>query len=319
MVLFSRMKAMKKSLVALAALALVGAASAQSSVTLYGKADLWVGKIKGGKFQAGTDGLASSRLGVMGTEDLGGGLKAHFNFEQYLNLANGATNNPAAGTGQTWDRQANVGFSGGFGTVKLGKSWNALDDMYGAANSGFDSALSANKVWLNSYTGTAAAQIYYATPEVSGFSGVVSTQLSGNAAAGRTSAFHVKYANGPIYAGVGYENDQAGGQKGTMVNGSYDLGKAKLLGSYYTSKPTLGARTNSYQIGADIPLSGALTLSVGYANSKVKGGRADSAFSVAAGYALSKRTMVYGGFRAESRKSGAADMDIFAVGVNHSF
>jgi predicted porin len=315
------MKAMKKSLVALAALAAVaatGVASAQSSVTLYGKADLWVGKVKGGKFQAGTDGLAASRLGVMGSEDLGGGLKANFNFEQYLNLANGATNNPAAGTGQTWDRQANVGFSGGFGTVKLGKSWNALDDIYGAANSGFDSALSANKIWLNSYTGTANAQIYYATPEISGFSGAISSQLSGNAAK-RNTAFHVKYANGPIYAGLGYENDEAVGQKGTLVNGSYDLGPAKLLASYYTSKPTLGARTNSYQLGADIPLSGALTLSVGYANSKVKGARADSAFSIAAGYALSKRTTIYGGYRAENRKSGAADADLFAVGVNHSF
>lgn len=313
---------MKKSLVALAALAAVaatGVASAQSSVTLYGKADLWVGKVKGGKFQAGTDGLAASRLGVMGSEDLGGGLKANFNFEQYLNLANGATNNPTAKTGQTWDRQANVGFSGGFGTVKLGKSWNALDDIFGSANSGFDSALSANKVWLNSYTGTAVAQIYYATPEISGLSGAISSQLSGNAAAGRTSAFHVKYANGPIYAGLGYENDAAAGQKGTLVNGSYDLGVAKLLGSYYTSKPTVGARTNSYQLGADVPLSGALTLSVGYANSKVKGGRADSAFSIAAGYALSKRTMIYGGYRAENRKSGAADADLFAVGVNHSF
>jgi predicted porin len=270
---------------------------------MYGKADLWVGKVKGGKFQAGTDGLAASRLGVMGTEDLGGGLKANFNFEQYLNLANGAT------SAQTWDRQANVGFSGGFGTIKLGKSWNALDDIFGAANSGFDSALSANKIWLNSYTGTAIAQVYYATPEIAGLSGAISSQLTGNAPAGRTSAFHVKYANGPIYAGLGYENDAAAGQKGTLVNGSYDLGVAKLMGSYYTSKPTVGARTNSYQLGADIPLSGALTLSVGYANSKVKGGRADS----------SKRTTVYGGFRGESRKSGAADADLFAVGVNHSF
>lgn len=313
---------MKKSLVALAALAAVaatGVASAQSSVTMYGKADLWVGKVKGGKFQVGTDGLAASRLGVMGSEDLGGGLKANFNFEQYLNLANGATNNPTAKTGQTWDRQANVGFSGGFGTVKLGKSWNALDDIFGSANSGFYSALSANKVWLNSYTGTAVAQIYYATPEISGLSGAISSQLSGNAAAGRTSAFHVKYANGPIYAGLGYENDAAAGQKGTLVNGSYDLGVAKLMGSYYTSKPTVGARTNSYLLDADVPLSGALTLSVGYANSKVKGGRADSAFSIAAGYALSKRTMIYGGYRAENRKSGAADADLFAVGVNHSF
>ena len=37
---------MKKTLVALAALAAVGTASAQSTVTLYGIADVWLGSTK---------------------------------------------------------------------------------------------------------------------------------------------------------------------------------------------------------------------------------------------------------------------------------
>lgn len=318
---------MKKSLIALAALAFVGAAAAQSSVTLYGVADIWVGKFKQeqdsttkviskGQTRAGSGGVATSRWGVKGAEDLGGGLKANFNFEQGVDLGNGA----AAG----FTRQANVGFSGGFGTVKLGKSWTALDDVFGAANSGFDSALSANKVWLNSYTDSADAQIYYATPVYAGFSGAISTQLNGNVAApastNKTTAFNVKYAAGPIAAAVGYEDSPT--QKGTMFNGSYDLGVAKLLGSYYTTKAdTTNSKTNSYQFGADIPLSSALTLSVGYANSKVKGtAKADSAFSIAAGYSLSKRTLVYTGYKAESIKSvGNPDKDLFAIGVNHTF
>ena len=316
---------MKKSLIALAALAFVGAAAAQSSVTLYGVADIWVGKPEfnangtKGKVQAGTDGVAKSRIGFKGSEDLGGGLKANFNFEQYVNLANGATN------AQTFDRQANVGFSGGFGTIKLGKSWNPLDDIFGAANSGFDSALSANGVWQNSYASTAAAQLYYATPEISGFSGAISTQLNGNvtAPAKKVSSFNVKYAAGPIYAGVGYEDGTNSkgtvNQKGTLLNGSYDLGVAKLLGSYYTTKPDGGgAKTNSYQIGADVPLSSALTLSVGYASSKVDvaGAKSATGFGVAAAYGLSKRTTIYGGLRATNN---VAAKDLWAVGVNHSF
>lgn len=309
---------MKKSLIALAVLATSGAAMAQSSVTLYGVADLWVGKFKGTSVEMGDGGVAQSRIGFKGTEDLGGGLKASFNFEQGLNMENGATD--VATGGKTFGRQANLGLSGAFGSVKLGRSTTALDDVFGAYNSGFDSALSANIVWQNSYTDRADSQIYYASHEFAGFSAAASTQLNGDRApgAGRESSFHVKYANGPIGAAVGYEDDAAG-TKGTFVGASYDLGVAKLLGSVYTTKPDAGARTNSYQIGADVPLTSALTLSVGYANSKVKGAETDSAFGVAAAYGLSKRTTVYAGFRAEKRKSAVADADLIAVGVNHSF
>jgi len=312
---------MKKSLIALAALAFVGAASAQSSVSLYGIADIFVGDSDavGSKVAAGSGGVNTSRWGIKGTEDLGGGLKANFNFEQAVDLGNGA----ASG----FTRQANVGLSGGFGALKVGKSWNALDDVFGAANSGFDSKLSANAggVWLNGYAGEAAAQLHYTTPEFAGFTAAVSTQLngnvaSGNAAKGKTSAFNVTYAKGPVTAALGYENnkntDLAPAQKGTMLNGSYDLGAAKLLGSYYTTKPTTGAKTNSYQLGADIPVTGALTVSVGFASSKVSGTSTTSrAFGVAGAYALSKRTTAYAGIRAANQTG----KDLWAVGVNHKF
>ena len=310
---------MKKTLVALAVLAASGAAMAQSSVTLYGIADIWVGKVKGSSAEMGSGGVSTSRLGFKGSEDLGGGLTANFTFEQKLDLTNGATN------ARTFDRQANVGLSGGFGTIKLGRNWNPMDDIFGASNSGFDSALSANAIWLNGYNGAADAQLYYATPEFAGFTAAVSTQLKGNAAAGKLSAFNIAYATGPVAVALGYEKDEANGdQKGTMLNGSYDLGMAKLLASYYNTKNTngvAGAKVNSYQLGADIPLGSALTLSVGYANSKPSGGQSDSGYGIAASYSLSKRTSVYGGVRQESRKAsnGTADGDFYAVGVRHAF
>ena len=312
---------MKKSLVALAVLAASGAAMAQSSLTLYGIADLWVGAQKndGVGTIMGNGGLSTSRLGFKGSEDLGGGLTANFTFEQKLQLTDGATN------AKTFDRQANVGLSGGFGTIKLGRGWNAMDDVFGLSNSGFDSALSANNVWLNSYNGAADAQLYYASPEFAGFTAAVSTQLKGNATGGKLSAFNVAYANGPIAVALGYEQDEANGdQKGTMINGSYDLGVAKLLGSYYATNNTsgvAGAKVNSFQLGADVPLSSALTLSVGFASSKPKGGESDTGYSLAATYSLSKRTTAYAGYRAQSRKAsnGQADADLAAVGVRHTF
>ena len=73
---------MKKSLLALAALtAFAGAASAQSSVTLFGIVDLAATSIKNGSTTLKTlspDQLNSNRLGFRGIEDIGGGMRAGF-------------------------------------------------------------------------------------------------------------------------------------------------------------------------------------------------------------------------------------------------
>ena len=84
---------MKKSLIALAVLAASGVAMAQSSVTMYGVADVGLVKSNGISAQMTSAGLmnnGTSRLGVRGVEDLGGGLKASFNFEQGINQEDGA-------------------------------------------------------------------------------------------------------------------------------------------------------------------------------------------------------------------------------------
>ena len=80
---------MKKSLIALAVLAASGAAMAQSSVTLYGVADVVIHKDADVSAKMTSGGVSTSRWGVKGSEDLGGGLSANFNFEQGLDLTNG--------------------------------------------------------------------------------------------------------------------------------------------------------------------------------------------------------------------------------------
>ncbi|MFP5413339.1 MAG: porin, partial [Gammaproteobacteria bacterium] len=88
---------MKKSLLALAVLgAFAGAAAAQTNVTLYGIADAGIGWTDTDK--ANADGIArvvsgtqsTSRFGIRGSEDLGGGLKATFNIEAGVNWDTGA-------------------------------------------------------------------------------------------------------------------------------------------------------------------------------------------------------------------------------------
>jgi len=82
---------MKKSLIALAALATVGAAQAQSSVTLYGALDAGysdmsktVSGVKSDQQAFTFSNYTTSRWGVRGTEDLGGGLRASFNIESTI-------------------------------------------------------------------------------------------------------------------------------------------------------------------------------------------------------------------------------------------
>ena len=77
---------MKKSLLALAVFTAVsGAASAQSSVTLYGKIDLGMvydaGSASGKSVRLDSGVTGGSRIGFKGVEDLGGGTKFSFQLE----------------------------------------------------------------------------------------------------------------------------------------------------------------------------------------------------------------------------------------------
>ncbi len=94
---------MKKSVLALAVLgSFAGVASAQSSVTMFGVVDLNVrtSATTTRSLLAAQDGMASSRLGFRGVEDLGGGLKASFWLEAALGPDTG-TGSSSFGNGDT--------------------------------------------------------------------------------------------------------------------------------------------------------------------------------------------------------------------------
>jgi len=121
---------MKKTLIALAALA-ASAAFAQSTVTLFGGADLNVRSVESGanKFTGmAQDGIYSSRFGVNGTEDLGGGLSANFHFE------GGMAPDIGTSAGFTFTRKSVIGVSGNFGEVRLGRDYTPLFTVYGIAD-----------------------------------------------------------------------------------------------------------------------------------------------------------------------------------------
>ena len=356
---------MKKSLIAMAVLAASGVASAQSTVTLYGLVDAYVGTLKiNGARQTGVNlanpaggsggGFNTSRFGFKGSEDLGGGLKANFVLEGGFDPSTGAANsytspfptavsagNPTGfqTSSATFGRQSWVGLSGGFGEVKLGKMWTPYDEVKGSGAAAFDANIfaPAANVWVsNSYQDRPGNSIYYATPNFGGISAAASYSFGENKTAtqdaGKIISVNLQYAGGPIAAAVAYQTEKEGGLlaanttlKFAQVNASYDFRVVKLLAAYGNVKDG-SDKANEFQIGVDVPLGSALTVSGGVAASKTKFAVGPEAkrtgFGLAAKYSVSKRTFLYTGLQAAKKKvAGLPDgkVDTFAVGVQHKF
>lgn len=304
---------MKKSLIALAVLASCGAAMAQSSVTLYGMADVWAGRVKAeetGLGSVSTSGLESggfntSRLGLKGSEDLGGGLKANFNLEGSLAMDTGTS------AGLRFDRQSWVGLSGGFGEIQLGKPWSPYDDTRAMANDTFNANFAASwGAWLG-YEDNPSNTIRYNSPNFGGFSGAFAYSLGEDRAASPTNSsssvtsFSLNYANGPIVAGFAHQNQKlesfsalvlnqfnsfdstgalvdAGATGKTtynLLNGSYDFGFLKLVGGVNQVKiqpdGLADIKANEWNLGVDVPVGAGFDIGVGVARSKIESAGVD--------------------------------------------
>ena len=300
---------MKKSLIALAVLGSVaGLAQAQSSVSVYGVVDAVLHKDKGVPAALTSGGVSGSRLGFKGTEDLGGGLKANFLIEHGFNVDTGKMGKD----GSTFNRQAYLGLSGGFGEFKMGNVYTAYDDISGATNPVFDSVLAPTAVWASTgYTSNPGNNLYFSTASMGGVSAAFSTNVKEGGTG--VSSVNVQYNGGPVYAGFGYQKE--GDTKFTRLNGSYDLGAAKLLAGYGNVKAG-SAKTTDLSFGADVPLGANLTLSAGYASSKADGAERASGLGLGVAYSLSKRTTVYGGFL--DTKNAGPDTR-YGFGLKHTF
>jgi predicted porin len=307
---------MKKSLLALAVLgAFAGAAAAQSSVTLFGGLDLNARSIKNADVsqkQLATDGIYSSRIGIKGVEDLGGGLKAGFHIE-------GATT-PDDGTaaGQTWKRRSTASLMGGFGELRLGRDytpqfWNyTVFDPFGT--NGVASSNNVNTV-LASGAGTqvrADNTIGYFLP--GGLGGLYGQfQISAAEAAApngnKNSGLRLGFATGPVDVAFAYgKTDVTGGNlKTTSLGASFLVGPVKLMGQYNQVKASATSlKQVNMLIGATVKVGAAGTVKASYDKANASGGTTDAndATLVGLGYeqALSARTSLYANYGSISNK-----------------
>lgn len=213
---------MQKKLIALAIAGLAStAAFAQTNVTLYGVADVTVESVKtssGGVITTPTTGgnygnfgrvtSNSSYVGLKGTEDLGDGLKALFQFETGFNADTGVY----SGSG----RDTYVGLNGGFGTVVAG-------NLTGATR-----ALGNRMEMLPGNTGVGDAVSLLGNPLNVGNTGT-------------TGTFDTRMANTVAYMsndfnGLNFMADYSFGENKNLSNAATQLNtKAWELGANYTN------------------------------------------------------------------------------------
>lgn len=346
---------MKKTLIALSVLAASGAAMAQSSVTLYGIVDVYAGSLADGlttteqsanpvrQTAVNSGGLSTSRWGVKGSEDLGGGLKANFNLEQGFAIDTGVSDDldSAADKYSTgFSRQAWVGLSGGFGEVKLGKTYTPYHLFRASVNNTADFNINAtNNVFKavgGDFGNNKNNQIVYLSPSMAGLSGAVSYAFGEDKAAGLDSkdtlSLYVRYAAGPLLIGFAHQTEKEAAPadddtKYNLIGASYDFGVAKLTGAYNTVSRKNNSDDKEYQIGVSAPM-GPATVYVGYANAKNEVAGVDveegSGFTLLATYPFSKRTDVYAGYKKATEKNSTTgavkgELKQLSLGLRHQF
>ena len=299
---------MKKTLVALAALSAAAGAFAQSSVTIYGTLDASVAYVKNANAakQSVTllddSAITTSRWGMRGSEDLGGGLKANFNLESDVNMGTGANN--SAGM---FRRAAYVSLaSDQYGELRLGRATSVAvghlvsggivapnNAMHGTMLLG--AGLAADFFVANAIT--------YVSPSMSGVRASLQYapgEVAGNSRAGSSAHAALEYKASNFTLGGAYVNVEnsataADGRKWYTVDGTVTLGQTKLGAAYYNVNHNPGAITASkvdnqgYILNGSYQFTPQVLLFAGF----IKSLQDSAAVTLQARYALSKRTTVY--------------------------
>ena len=323
---------MKKTVLALAAIAASSAAFAQSSVTLYGVVDASVESVKGNTAGQSTTfnrvssgNLATSRLGFKGVEDLGGGLKARFGLEGTLLNDTGAagvgTGNPSVTS--LFDREATVGLTGNFGSIDFGRqnilgvlSVGMADPMglaFAATSPNVLFSAMNNSAVYGAYgangSGTALRQnnsVRYVSPSWSGFGFALMRGFGEQPGDSQRSSYQgvsAFYNAGALnVAGAFARMKNATNTdllKSHAIGVKYTLPRVVLKGTYSENElESTNRKIAVFGAGVDVPVAPNITLTGAFYNTKRSGDLSDDSqqYIAIARYALSKRSTVYASY-----------------------
>ncbi|AFR18913.1 porin [Burkholderia pseudomallei] len=319
--------AISASLAACAGLA-SGHALAQSSVTLYGIMDAGIEYVNhaapdgGGAFRMKSGNKNTSRWGLRGVEDLGGGLKAVFRLESGIDLANGAFDD---GPDSIFARRATVGLKGQWGELTLGRNFTpTYDYMLPFDPMGY----AQNYSWATSSTATGGRKdgLFTRSSNAVRYDGAYGGlrfgamygfgNVPGSMKTSSKYDFALGYESGPFAAVVTFDRQNGAADsvtpadpvnyvQGIHAGVSYDFGRLKTMAGYRNYRRTYHTAaatqlSDMYWLGGSYDFTPAFSLTGALYHQNIKGGTdADPTLvSLRAQYALSKRTVLYaaGGF-----------------------
>jgi len=323
---------MKKTLVAIAALTLVGAASAQ--VTLSGgvRAAFQNSGAANAETTVGTNDVAANNITITAVEDLGGGMKVTGQYHMRNDIMTGevSAGRPGTATNQLW-RNSSVWVDASWGQVRAGRF--GLAGLYGFDAFGATGTVTAYAG--NGIGGRYTNMVQYQTPTISGLSAQIGVSVDGAAANEDASWIYINYAEGPLALRLISEKSAAltlaalpayGLQPATTASvavdaqttgmglgGSYDLKVAKVMAGYASSKGTASGVVSGeqYHVGVTAPF-GAATGKAAYMKNQTTGA---DIFAVGVDYSLSKTALLF----ADIGKSSTLANATWQVGVHKMF
>ncbi|QBR00647.1 porin [Paraburkholderia pallida] len=274
------------------------AAFAQNSVTLYGKIDTGITYVsnEGGSanYRADDSKMYGNRWGLLGSEDLGGGLKAVFRLENGFALNTGQLKQGGAEFG----RQAYVGLSSDFGTLLFGNQYDFTNDFILQYNvSAYATGYSIHQGDFDRVGGDRLQNaVKYTSPDLKGlsFGGMYSfSNRAGDFHNGSSWSAGVNYAHGPFAASVAYTRlNQPSGLAALDPYGA--IGVTTFLGqTVATRDPVTGAVTDLYaSTPFNVDSQGTLGVGASYTLGKLMlmGNFTDTTFK---GYGQSSSMKVY--------------------------
>jgi len=344
---------MKKSLIALAALA-ASAAFAQSSVTLSGNLDFAFGNQSGGSTvksasTVSTNSITSSTsvINIIAVEDLGDGLKATAKYgldPRALidnNTKSGAKTLAADGGYASLNRdEAFVGLSGGFGTVKLGspnslglEAFLATSPAGTGIGSGYKQATAAVNTRYDRSMRYDSNNLAGWTVSVLHAPGAAAADAATGVlglAARKTTELSVTYANGPLAVKLVNVAQAADGSNAktafTVAGGQYNLGATTLYAAYMNGDLLKDAATAAEASGSRFAVKhtiGAVDLIASVQSLKLDNG-ADSGkkyktTGLRADYNLSKTAAVYAGYEDRADIDTTKNLKLTSFGLRKSF
>lgn len=299
---------MRHTLLALAALmTFAGAASAQSSVTLFGIADVAATNVKNGS--AGSRKTLSSgqsntsRLGFRGEEDLGGGLRAGFWLEGQVDVDTG-------GGAFDFQRRATVSLTGNFGELRVGRDQNptyidwGARDLWGYVGVATTSNVRGNFLTLGGVTTAVRTSntIAYWLPAMGGLYGHfmvgAGEGTTGNKYIGGRLGYKVGSLDISGSTGKTYKTGAMLDDLSTVSFGaSYDIGGATVVAGYEKAEYSTLDR-ELITVGVRVPV-GAFQLKAQYTKASGTGAAATpqqydgKLLSLGAEYRMSRRTLIY--------------------------